>query len=160
MNNLFLSNTIVIGIELTLVTLVYLALIVSLRLLEKRMKVVVTREQMWHRMLSGIKLARDTLSLIFVVTLLAIIGFNAWKMYQGVALRQYTIELLNAISPAFWQTLLKNTGVLIVVIYTARHLVRLIGKGLIKLQTAALHYKSIQSNDISIRMSCGIDHND
>ncbi len=152
MNSLFVHDMIVIGIELILVSLIYMALIVSLRFLEKRMKVIATREQMRHRMLSGIQLVRETLSLIFVVTLLAIIGFNAWKMYQGVALQQYTIELLNTISPDFWQTLLKNTGILIVVIYTARHLVRLIDKGLLKLRTAALNYKSIQSNDISIKI--------
>lgn len=147
MNNLFVLDMIVIGVELIFVSLGYLAFIVSLRFLEKRMKAVATREQMSHRILSGIKMVRQTLGLVFVVSLLGIIGFNAWKIYHGVALQQYTIDLLDTISPGLWQTLLKNTGILIVVIYTARHLVCLIDKGLLKLRSAALNYKGIQSND-------------
>ena len=151
MNNPFVRDMIVIGIEFIFVSLVYLALLLSLRFLEKRMKVVATRGQIWHRMLSGIKLVRQTFSLIFVVTLLGIISFNAWKMHQGVALQQYSIELLNTISPDFWRTSFKNTGILIVVIYTARHLIRLIDKGVVKLRSAALNYKGIQANDDSIK---------
>jgi moderate conductance mechanosensitive channel len=151
MNNLFVSNTIVIGIELIVVSFVCLALILSLRLFEKRIKAAATREQMSDRIASGIKIVRQTVSLMFVAMLLVIIGFNAWKIYQGIELQQYTIESLNTIPPDFWQTVLKNTAILIVVIFTARHLVRLIDKGLIKLRTAALNYKSIQSNDDSIK---------
>jgi len=151
MNNLFAHNTMVIGIELIVVSLVYLALIVSLRFLEKRMKVVAAPEHMLHRMLAGIKMVRQTLNLIFVVTLLGMVGFNAWKVYQGVALQPYTMAILDTISPDFWRTLFKNTGILIVVIFSARQLVHLIDKGLLKLRSAALNYKGIQANDDSIK---------
>jgi moderate conductance mechanosensitive channel len=152
MNNLLMPNMIVLAIELIFLILVYLGLFLSLHFLEKKIKVAVMQKQMSQHILSGVKMIRRAFNLLFIGIFLGVIGFNSWKIYQGIDLQQDTLVLFSRISPDFWANLIQNTGISIAVFFIARYLIGLIDKGLIKLRTVVLNYKNIQSNNESINI--------
>jgi moderate conductance mechanosensitive channel len=152
MNNLLMPNMIVLAIELVFLSLVYIGLVILLHLLEKKSNVVAMRKQMSQHILSGVKMIRRAFNLLFIGIFLGVIGFNSWKIYQGIDLQQDTLVLFSRISPDFWANLIQNTGISIAVFFIARYLIGLIDKGLIKLRTVVLNYKNIQSNNESINI--------
>lgn len=152
LDNMLVRNLIVIAIELGLLTLLYVGFSLLLWLLQERIKGISILKLIGEGFLAGIKLARHFLRLIFMSLFLVIIGFNAWKTYNGVELKQYTIGLLESIPPDFWFILLLNSAILVAVICFARYLIHLINNGLTKFRNLALDYKGLRSNDVSIKI--------
>ena len=152
LNNVLVVNMIVIGIELIALILIYSGLTLLLWYSEKRIKSATTPKPMFDRILFWIKMVRLPLSVVFIGLFIATISFNSWKIYQGVELQHYTIELFDRIPPDFWSNVLKNTALIIAIIYSTRLLVRLIDRGLIKIRSLALNYRGLRSNDDSIKI--------
>ncbi|MGI9265238.1 MAG: mechanosensitive ion channel family protein, partial [Gammaproteobacteria bacterium] len=144
------SGLMVIAVELVLLFAVYLLLSGFLNFLQKRLSAVPALENVADRLATVITVIRMFLRLAFFLLFLAVLGVNGYQLYQGTDLQQYTIDLIARIPPGFWVSLGVNLASVIALVIAARYAIRAIEKGLSVLETRAMQYKQLRSNDKSV----------
>lgn len=159
-DNLLVRNLLVIGIELLLLTLVYSLAALLLWVLLRRVNSSNLKGLFRDSLATGIGSLRLVLRVGFMLSLLGLIGFNGWKTFAGIELRDYTIGLLKSIPEGFWSNLAVHCAIAFGLLLAARFLIRVLDRALTRLRAVALDYRGLRANDESIRVVfkrlCGI----
>jgi small conductance mechanosensitive channel len=144
------SGLVVIALELALLFVVYLSISGFLNFVQKRLSALPALEKIVDRLATAITIIRMLLRLAFLLLFLAVLGVNGYQLYLGNDLKQYTIELISRIPPGFWVGVGINIASVTVLVIVARYAIRAIEKGLSVLESRAMQYKQLRSNDKSV----------
>lgn len=145
-------DLVVIGVELAIVVVAFLAVGLVLRVVLGRLESFPALQKFRERIRNLRHLSRTLLIIIGLLLLVVIAAFNGYLIFRRVDVYTYTQGWIDRIPPGFWLRTSLHLLAIVVVAGVARTVVRAIHKLLLGLQVRAKVWKQIQANDESIEV--------
>ena len=96
------------------------------------------------------KTFKTTLFILFAGTILTLLIYNGYQIFQGTNLQQHTLDYLAKIPDGFWTSLLLAFVKIFILITVSHYLIRFIEQQLSKLKQKSLSYKQLHQNNKSV----------
>jgi len=146
----FSRSLILIGGEIVFLILLFIFLATILRFIFNRIGSIPALQKYLSQSEKVKNRIRGILIFLCILTCSAVLGYNGFLLYKQIDVYQQTLSLFEKIPADFWSQLLirltKTAGIII----AAHYSIKLLLKGLLKVENMAKSYEHLKSNDKSI----------
>lgn len=148
----FSRSLIFIGAEIVFLILLFIFLATILRFIFNRIGSIPALQKYLSQSEKVKNRIRGIMIFLCILTCTAVLGYNGFLLYKQIDVYQQTLSFFEKIPADFWSQLLirltKTAGIII----AAHYAIKLLLKGLLKVENMAKSYEHLKSNDKSINI--------
>ncbi len=146
----FSRSLVLIGAEIVFIILLFILLATILRFIFDRIGSIPALQKYLSQFEKVKNRIRGMLTFLCILTCTAVLGYNGFLLYKQIDVYQQTLSLFEKIPADFWSQLLIRLTKTIGIIVAAHYAIKLLFKGLLKVEGIAKSYEHLKSNEKSI----------
>ncbi len=146
----FSRSLVLIGAEIVFLILLFILLATILRFIFDRIGSIPALQKYLSQFEKVKNRIRGMLTFLCILTCTAVLGYNGFLLYKQIDVYQQTLSLFEKIPADFWSQLLIRLTKTIGIIVAAHYAIKLLLKGLLKVEGIAKSYEHLKSNEKSI----------